>query len=39
MDKLFKDVRKSNPREVDKERTIWVRVYGIPSHVWNHRFF
>ncbi|XP_058740938.1 uncharacterized protein LOC131613268 [Vicia villosa] len=35
----FKEVRAWSPREVDKERVAWVRVFGVPCQAWTYSFF
>ncbi|MCH82641.1 hypothetical protein A2U01_0003452, partial [Trifolium medium] len=39
LDQWFKEIRPWSPKEIDVERTIWLRIYGIPSHAWNDLFF
>ncbi|GAU46303.1 hypothetical protein TSUD_283280 [Trifolium subterraneum] len=39
MDQWFKEIRPWSPKEIDIERIIWLRVYGIPVHAWNDNFF
>ncbi|MCH89313.1 hypothetical protein A2U01_0010208, partial [Trifolium medium] len=35
----FRDVRPWSAKEIDLERIVWLRVYGIPAHAWNDIFF
>jgi hypothetical protein len=39
LDQWFKQIRPWRPQEVDMERVIWLRVFGVPSHAWNDLFF
>jgi hypothetical protein len=39
MDQWFKEIRSWCPSDLDAERTIWLRIYGVPSHAWNESFF
>jgi hypothetical protein len=39
LDQWFKEIRQWNPKEIDIERVVWLRIYGIPSHAWNDLFF
>ncbi|GAU16840.1 hypothetical protein TSUD_367870 [Trifolium subterraneum] len=39
MKKLQKEIRSWCPSDLDVERTIWLRIYGVPSHAWNESFF
>ncbi|PNX88595.1 hypothetical protein L195_g044701, partial [Trifolium pratense] len=39
LEQWFKEIRPWSPREVDNERLVWLRVYGIPTHAWNNNFF
>ncbi|MCI01860.1 hypothetical protein A2U01_0022889, partial [Trifolium medium] len=39
MEQWFRDIRPWNPKEVDTERVVWLRVYGIPAHAWNDNLF
>ncbi|GAU42969.1 hypothetical protein TSUD_188420 [Trifolium subterraneum] len=39
LDQWFKEIRPWNNKEIDNERTIWLRVYGVPAHAWNDNFF
>ncbi|PNX58064.1 hypothetical protein L195_g059005, partial [Trifolium pratense] len=39
MEQWFKEIRPWNSKDIDVERTIWLRVYGIPIHAWNDSFF
>jgi hypothetical protein len=39
LDQWFSEIRPWSPDEIDNERTIWLRIYGIPSHAWNDNFF
>lgn len=33
------EIRPWTPNDVDNERLIWMRCYGIPCHAWSHGFF
>lgn len=35
----FVEVKKWEPGVVDEERVTWVRLFGLPCHVWNEEFF
>ncbi|MCH82646.1 hypothetical protein A2U01_0003457, partial [Trifolium medium] len=35
----FKEIRPWSTREIDTDRLVWLRVYGIPVHAWNDIFF
>ncbi|XP_028215124.1 uncharacterized protein LOC114397228 [Glycine soja] len=35
----FKEIKPRNASIVDEERLVWVRCYGVPSHVWDSDFF
>lgn len=35
----FKEIKPWNASIVDEERLVWVRCYGVPSHVWDSDFF
>ncbi|PNX87622.1 hypothetical protein L195_g043715, partial [Trifolium pratense] len=39
MEQWFKEVRPWSTKEIDLERLVWLRVYGIPAHAWNDEFF
>ncbi|PNX65331.1 hypothetical protein L195_g062544, partial [Trifolium pratense] len=39
MEQWFKKIRPWNAKEIDMERLVWLRVYGIPAHAWNDAFF
>ncbi|GAU48228.1 hypothetical protein TSUD_184080 [Trifolium subterraneum] len=39
LDQWFKEIKPWDPKDIDVERTIWLRIYGIPSHAWNEVFF
>ncbi|XP_045802504.1 uncharacterized protein LOC123896113 [Trifolium pratense] len=39
LEQWFKEIRPWSPREVDNERLVWLRVYGVPIHAWNDKFF
>ncbi|GAU48536.1 hypothetical protein TSUD_282880 [Trifolium subterraneum] len=39
LDQWFKEIRPWTPGEVDNDRLVWLRVYGIPVHAWNDNFF
>lgn len=35
----FDEVRSWSPREIDNERLVWLRVFGVPAHAWSTDFF
>lgn len=35
----FEDIRAWSPNEIDNERLVWVRCFGIPVHAWTEEFF
>lgn len=35
----FKEVRPWSPLEVDKERLMWLKVFGVLFQAWNHNLF
>ncbi|GAU45707.1 hypothetical protein TSUD_86830 [Trifolium subterraneum] len=39
LEQWFKEIRPWNPKEIDVERSVWLRHYGVPSHAWNEIFF
>ncbi|GAU42391.1 hypothetical protein TSUD_296890 [Trifolium subterraneum] len=39
MDQWFKGIRSWCPNDLDVERTIWLRIYGVPSDALNESFF
>jgi hypothetical protein len=39
LEQWFKEIRPWNTQDVDMERTIWLRIFGIPAHAWNNEFF
>ncbi|GAU35431.1 hypothetical protein TSUD_375210 [Trifolium subterraneum] len=39
LEQWFKEIRPWSTREVDHDRLVWLRVYGIPVHTWNDDFF
>jgi hypothetical protein len=39
MEQWFKEIRPWKPNDVDLERIIWLRIFGIPVHAWNDGFF
>ncbi|MCI15128.1 DUF4283 domain protein, partial [Trifolium medium] len=39
LEQWFRDIRLWNPKEVDNERIVWLRAYGIPVHAWNDGYF
>jgi hypothetical protein len=39
LDDWFQEIRPWNPKEIDRDRIIWLRIYGIPAHAWNDQFF
>jgi hypothetical protein len=39
LDQWFVEIRPWSPNDIDIERNIWLRIYGIPTHAWNDLFF
>ncbi|XP_058726324.1 uncharacterized protein LOC131597658 [Vicia villosa] len=39
LNQWFKVVKKWEPQDVDDERVVWVRCFGVPCHVWGEIFF
>jgi hypothetical protein len=39
LDQWFSAIRPWKPQDVDLERIIWLRIFGIPVHAWNDDFF
>jgi hypothetical protein len=39
LEQWFSEIRPWNPKDVDLERIVWLRIYGIPVHAWNDEFF
>jgi hypothetical protein len=39
LDQWFVEIRPWSPNEIDEERSIWLRIYGVPTHAWNINFF
>jgi hypothetical protein len=39
LDQWFTTIRPWSPTDIDTERTIWLRIYGVPIHTWNLNFF
>lgn len=35
----FEEIRSWCPSEIDNERLVWLKCYGIPAHAWNKEFF
>ncbi|MCI37176.1 hypothetical protein A2U01_0058400, partial [Trifolium medium] len=35
LDQWFREVRPWSANEIDHERIVWLRIYGIPVHAWN----
>lgn len=35
----FDEIRSWSSREIDNERLVWLRCYGIPAHAWTVEFF
>lgn len=35
----FKEIRPWKESDVDRERVMWIRVHGVPCHVWGADFF
>lgn len=33
------EIRSWCPREIDNERVVWLRCFGVPVHAWNDNFF
>jgi hypothetical protein len=34
MDKWFKEIRSWSPKEIDRDRNVWLRIHGIPAHAY-----
>jgi hypothetical protein len=39
LDQWFKEIRPWNLKDIDPERIVWLRIFGIPIHAWNNDFF
>jgi hypothetical protein len=39
LDQWFTEIRPWSPDDIDHERTIWLRIFGVPIHAWNLNFF
>lgn len=39
LSRWFMEVKKWEPVVVDEERVTWVRLFGLPCHVWSEKFF
>jgi hypothetical protein len=39
LDDWFQEIRPWSPKKIDRDRIIWLRIYGIPAHAWNDQFF
>jgi hypothetical protein len=39
LEQWFVEIRPWSPDNIDVERTIWLRICGVPIHAWNHNFF
>jgi hypothetical protein len=39
LDQWFSTIRPWKPKDVDMERIIWLRIFGIPAHAWHNDFF
>ncbi|MCI03917.1 DUF4283 domain protein, partial [Trifolium medium] len=39
LDQWFKEIRPWNPKDVDVDRVVWLRIFGIPVHAWSDLFF
>jgi hypothetical protein len=39
LEQWFKEIRPWNPKDIDTERLVWLRVFGIPIHAWCDDFF
>lgn len=35
----FEEIRSWSAREIDNERVVWLRCYGVPAHAWSVDFF
>lgn len=35
----FDEIKAWSPMEIDKERLVWVKCFGIPYHAWSDNFF
>jgi hypothetical protein len=34
MDQWFKEIRPWSPKEIDRDRNVWLRIHGIPAHAY-----
>jgi hypothetical protein len=39
LDQWFKEIRPWNTKDIDSERIVWIRLFGVPVHAWNDDFF
>ncbi|GAU42921.1 hypothetical protein TSUD_283440 [Trifolium subterraneum] len=39
LNQWFREICPWKPEDVDTDRIVWLRVYGIPAHAWNDSFF
>lgn len=39
LDRWFVEIMPWEPGVVDDERVAWIRVFGVPCHLWNDEFF
>jgi hypothetical protein len=39
LEQWFTEIRPWSPDDVDLERSIWLRIFGVPIHAWNLNFF
>jgi hypothetical protein len=39
LDQWFQEIHPWSPKEIDRDRIVWLRVYCIPVHAWNDQFF
>jgi hypothetical protein len=39
LEQWFKEIRPWNPKDVDTEILVWLRIFGIPIHAWGDEFF
>jgi hypothetical protein len=39
LDQWFKEIHPWSPKDIDLERIVWLRIFGVPAHAWNDAFF
>jgi hypothetical protein len=38
LDQWFKEIRPWNPKDIDLDRIVWLRIFGVPVHAWKDDF-